>query len=114
MTSGLAVDLLYIAANGLLIFVAGITLVRGGRRLLVDPFGGDASLVASATRLVTAGFVLINLGYLVLVGRGGGSGTDAAAALDQATVKIGGALVVLGLTYLFSVSLLSRFRSRRA
>ena len=64
------------------------TLSRNGRVFLADVFGGDDALADAVNRLLVVGFYLLNLGFVSLYLRSGGS-HSAEDVFDMLSVKVG-------------------------
>ena len=94
----------------LTIWVAS-TLSRNGRVFLADVFGGDDALADAVNRLLVVGFYLLNLGFVSLYLRSGGS-NSAEDVFDVLSVKVGVVLLTLGVLHFFNVYVFNRLRRR--
>jgi hypothetical protein len=88
---------------GLTVWVAR-TLERNGR--------DDAELANAAKRLLLFGFYLINVGFMTWTVNMTPYQENARAAVERVTDKVGGALVVLGITYFVVLSAFQRLRKQ--
>lgn len=88
------------------------TLHKNGRIFLVDSFGGNEALADSVNHLLVVGFYLINLGFVCLYIRNGGTPTDGASALEETSVKVGTVTLVLGVMHLFNLLVFNKIRRR--
>lgn len=88
------------------------TLHKNGRVFLVDSFHGNEALAESVNHLLVVGFYLLNLGFVCLYIRNGSSPADSAAAIEEASVKIGTVMLVLGLMHLFNLYVFNKIRKR--
>jgi hypothetical protein len=104
--------LLYLAVSvGLTVWVA-TTLSRNGLVFLLDVFA-DAKLARAVNQLLVMGFYLLNLGYVAFAMRSGARVTDASAALETLSMKVGLVLLVLGALHFCNVYFLGRYRRGR-
>ncbi|MBM0125662.1 hypothetical protein [Pimelobacter simplex] len=87
------------------------TLSRNGRVFLADVFGGDDALADAVNRLLVVGFYLLNLGFVSLYLRSGGS-HSAEDVFDMLSVKVGVVLLTLGVLHFFNVYVFNRLRRR--
>jgi len=88
------------------------TLHKNGRVFLVDSFHGNEALAESVNHLLVVGFYLLNLGFVCLYIRNGSAPADSAAAVEEASVKIGTVMLVLGFMHLFNLYVFNRIRKR--
>ena len=88
------------------------TLERDGRILVSDAAQGDTELAKAAKRLLLFGFYLINAGYVIWTAGMSTNPENTRAAIERVTDKVGGALVVLGITHFFVLSGFQRLRKR--
>lgn len=88
------------------------TLHRNGRVFLVDSFRGNEALADSVNQLLVVGFYLLNLGFVCLFIRNGTRPEDVAAAVEEASVKVGTVMLVLGLMHLFNLYVFNKIRKR--
>jgi len=87
-------------------------LERNGRVLLVDVFRDNAELANAVKRLLLFGFYLINVGYMTRTVSMTPYRENARAEVERVTDKVGGALVVLGITYFVVLSAFQRLRKQ--
>jgi hypothetical protein len=87
-------------------------LERNGRVLLVDVFRDNAELANAVKRLLLFGFYLINVGYMTWTVSMTPYRENARAEVERVTDKVGGALVVLGITYFVVLSAFQRLRKQ--
>jgi hypothetical protein len=105
----IAIQCAYLAIGVALTVWVGSTLRHNGRIFLVDAFQGDAELGQAVKRLLLFGFYLINVGYVTWT-VSTPNPENARVAIERVTEKVGGALVVLGITYFFVVFAFRRLR----
>lgn len=101
----------YLAITVPLTIWVATTLSRNGRVFLADVFGGDEGLADAVNRLLVVGFYLLNLGFVSLYLRSGGS-SSAEDVFDVLSVKVGVVLLTLGVLHFFNVYLFNRLRRR--
>lgn len=102
----------YLISSITLTLWVGRTLARNGRVFLVDVTHGDRKLADAVNRLLTVGFYLVNLGFVALHLRLGGSVDSVRESCEALSVKIGTVLLVLGALHLANVFVLGRIRRR--
>jgi hypothetical protein len=102
----------YLAISLALTVWVARTLERNGRVFLVDIFPGNAEIGKAAKRLLLFGFYLINVGYLIWTVSMSPNPENTRALIERVTDKVGGALVVLGVTYFFVLAALQRLQKR--
>jgi hypothetical protein len=90
------------------------TLSRAGAVFLSDVFAGDERLPEAVNHLLVVGFYLVNLGFVALWLKQGGTVVDARGVFTALSVKIGTVLLVLGVLHLGNVFVLNRIRRRAA
>jgi len=90
------------------------TLSRAGAVFLADVFQGDERLPEAVNHLLVVGFYLVNLGFVALWLKQGGTVSDARGVFTALSVKIGTVLLVLGVLHLGNVFVLNRIRRRAA
>jgi hypothetical protein len=113
MAPVVAAYLVYVALGVALVVWVANALRRYGEVFLVDVFDGKPELARAVNRLLVIGFYLLNLGYVSFALRTTDSVTDARAAIETLSTKVGGVLLVLGVLHLGNVFVLSRVRRRR-
>ena len=96
---------------GLTIWVAK-TLHKNGRIFLVDSFHGNEGLADSVNHLLVVGFYLINIGYVALALKYGGTPENAQTALEVLGTKVGLVLLILGVMHFFNLLVFSKMRKR--
>lgn len=106
------VYILYLFVSIVLTIVTATILARSGRTFLSHMFGGDEALGQALSRLFAVGFYLLNLGFVILAMRTSGSVHDARQAIELLSVKLGEALLIIGLLHLVNVFALTRIGRR--
>jgi hypothetical protein len=101
----------YLAITVPLTIWVAATLSRNGRVFLADVFGGDDALADAVNRLLVVGFYLLNLGFVSLYLRSGGS-HSAEDVFNVLSVKVGVVLLTLGVLHFFNVYVFNRLRRR--
>ncbi|MFI6982598.1 hypothetical protein ACIBSV_28895 [Embleya sp. NPDC050154] len=96
---------------GLTVWVAR-TLSRSGQVFLQDVLRGREELAAAVNHLLVVGFYLVNLGFVALYLKGGGTIDTARDSVEALSVKLGTVLLVLGVLHLLNVYVLNRIRQR--
>ncbi|HTT65939.1 MAG TPA: hypothetical protein VMG35_29015 [Bryobacteraceae bacterium] len=91
---------------------AGRTLARSGRLFLAGAFRGDPEAADSASRLLLAGFYLINAGFLIATLQFLRNGETGLLAVQVVADRVGRALVVLGIVYFVTLHAFHRLRPR--
>jgi hypothetical protein len=104
---------LYVGVCGVLILGLGSILHRTGRDFLEDSLAGNRALVSAIGRLLDIGFYLVSAGYVALTYQTNWPVPDLGTALKIAIIKLGGLLLLLGVSHLFNLLLLAIFRDRR-
>jgi len=90
----------------------GATLRRNGRVFLLDVFDGDEELASAVNHLLVVGFYLVNLGYVSIALKTTERVTDAQAAMEVLSVKVGTVVLILGVLHLANVYVLNKLRRR--
>lgn len=85
-------------------------LSRNGRVFLADVFDRESGLADAVNTLLVVGFYLLNLGFVMLYLRGGGTVTDLTGLLETLSVKIGIVMLVLGVIHFLNVMVFSSMR----
>ena len=88
------------------------TLSRTGQVFLIALLRGDEALAMAVNRLLALGFYLVDLGFVTLFMRIGGTVASARACFEALSIKLGTVLLLLGAFHLFNVDLLARVRRR--
>lgn len=104
--------LVYVTLSVALTIWVGRTLSKNGAIFLLDVFRGDEQMSQSVNHLLVVGFYLINLGYVALALKIGGSVPDARSGIENLATKMGGVLLVLGVMHFANLFVLSRMRRR--
>ncbi len=104
--------LVYVTLSLALTIWVGRTLSKNGAIFLLDVFRGDEQMSRSVNHLLVVGFYLINLGYVALALKIGGSVPDARSGIENLATKMGGVLLVLGAMHFANLFVLSRMRRR--
>lgn len=102
----------YLLLSVLLTVWVARTLSRTGHVFLVALLRGDETVAGAVNRLLVVGFYLLDLGFVTLFMRIGGTVGSIRACFEALSVKIGTVLLVLGVFHLFNVYLLARIRRR--
>ncbi|MBM7518357.1 hypothetical protein [Nocardioides nitrophenolicus] len=101
----------YLAITVPLTIWVATTLAHNGRVFLADVFGGDEALADAVNRLLVVGFYLLNLGFVSLYLRSGGS-RSAEDVFNVLSVKVGVVLLTLGVLHFLNVYVFNRLRRR--
>jgi hypothetical protein len=88
------------------------TLHKNGRVFLVDAFHGNEALADSVNHLLVVGFYLVNIGFVSLALKFGIRPTDAPAAMEILSAKLGRVLLTLGAMHFFNLYVFARLRQR--
>lgn len=88
------------------------TLHKNGRIFLVDSFHGNEGLADSVNHLLVVGFYLINIGYVTLALKYGGTPENAQSGLEVLSTKVGWVLLILGFMHFFNLLVFSKMRKR--
>ncbi|MFE0421100.1 hypothetical protein [Streptomyces sp. NPDC058953] len=104
--------LVYLPVSVALTVWVARTLSRNGRIFLADVTGGDEKLADAVNHLLVVGFYLVNLGFVALYLKIGGTILDTRELFDELSVKFGVVLLVLGLLHLTNVYVLNKIRRR--
>jgi hypothetical protein len=88
------------------------TLHKNGRIFLVESFHGNEGLADSVNHLLVVGFYLINIGYVSLALKYGGTPGTGQEALEVLSTKVGCVLLILGFMHFFNLLVFSRMRKR--
>lgn len=102
----------YLAVSVPLTIWVAKTLHKNGRVFLVDSFHGNEALADSVNHLLVVGFYLLNLGFVCLYIRNGAMPADTAGAIEEASVKLGTVMLVLGVMHLFNLYIFNKIRKR--
>ncbi|HXM43552.1 MAG TPA: hypothetical protein VN924_20110 [Bryobacteraceae bacterium] len=101
----------YLAIGLALTVWVGRTLRRNGRVFLMDAFQGNAELAGSVNRLLLFGFYLINVGYVTWTMSTYPNPENELAAIEKLKDKVGGDLMLLGITYFVVLFAFRRLRN---
>ena len=108
----LAVYLVYgVTAIGLVSWLAR-TLYANGALFLEEVFPGREHLAGAVNRLLVTGFVMLNLGWAVLLLRGGDP-ADGAAAVEALALRLGFLLITLAVLHFVNLAVLAAVRSQQ-
>lgn len=88
------------------------TLRRNGQVFLTDVFAGHEQLAVAVNRLLVVGFYLVNLGFVALFLRVDREVQTVQRMIEELSVKIGVAMLVLGAMHLINVSVFTAMRRR--
>lgn len=88
------------------------TLSKNGRVFLIDSFDGNKELADSVNHMLTVGFYLINLGYILLALRTNQNLDSIRESIEFLSQKIGFVLVVIGILHFLNVFVISKWRSK--
>ncbi|MFT3988737.1 hypothetical protein [Aestuariivirga sp.] len=109
----IATYLIYVALSLGITYWVGRTLHTNGRIFLIENFAGREDVADAINNLLLVGFYLVNVGFISLALRFGEKPVDATGALEFLSMKIGAAVVVLGLLHFFNMIMLVKFRNSR-
>ncbi len=102
----------YIAIGiGLTAWVAR-TLHVHGRVFLAKGCKGDDELVGSLGHLLSVGFLLLHVGFVLLTLKLGGVATESTEAIELLSTKTGLVLVVLAVSHFFHLALYARIHGK--
>jgi hypothetical protein len=104
--------LIYAPASLLLTVWVATTLLRHGRRFLLDVFHGEEALADSVNHLLVVGFYLVNLGCVTLQLRLDTEPASVAQVIEALAGKLGLVLVVLGVMHFGNLLVLTQMRQR--
>ena len=88
------------------------TLSSNGRVFLADVFTDKIELADAVNKLLVVGFYLLNIGFVMLYLRGGGSVHDLTGLFEALSVKIGIVLLMLGVIHFLNVWVFNSIRRR--
>ena len=108
----LMTHLLYLAISIALTIWVARTLSTNGFAFLRDSFDDTEELARSVNHLLVVGFYLLNLGYITLSIRRGGSPESLAGVVEDVSVRVGWVLLALGALHLFNMFVINRWRRR--
>ncbi|WP_345955184.1 hypothetical protein [Mucilaginibacter sp. PAMB04168] len=95
----------------LTVWVAKV-LFKNGRIFLVDIFHGNTPLADSVNKLLLVGFYLVNIGYISLALREGGSITDARVLIEVLSRKLGCIILILGAMHFLNLIVFFKLRNK--
>jgi hypothetical protein len=104
----------YFGICSLLIATLSWILHAAGRIFLNDAFAGNVVLVRTVQRLLDLGFYLVSLGYVALTYSTFMPMNSYDIVVKIVSFKVGGLLLLLGVSHVFNLLLLALFRQRRA
>lgn len=88
------------------------TLHTNGAIFLVNAFHGNTELAASVNHLLVVGFYLVNIGFVALALKTAYAVSDARAAIEIVSGKLGYVLLTLGAMHFFNLYVFARIRRR--
>jgi hypothetical protein len=97
----------------LLIAALSWILHAAGRIFLNDAFAGNSVLVRTVQRLLDIGFYLVSIGYVALTYSTYVEMDSYDTVVKIVSFKVGGLLLLLGVSHVFNLLLLALFRQRR-
>lgn len=95
----------------LTIWVAKV-LFQNGRIFLVDIFHGNTLLADSVNKLLVVGFYLINIGYMSLALKEGGSIPNTQVVVEVLSFKLGWIILILGGMHFLNLTIFFKLRHR--
>jgi hypothetical protein len=102
-------SLYFVLSLALTVWVAR-TLSKNGLLFLVDCFHGNRDLAESVNHLLVVGFYLINLGFVALFLKIGGTVEGVRGIFEALSGKLGVVLLVLGIMHFFNLLIFSKAR----
>ncbi len=87
-------------------------LSRHGEVFLGDVFAGREALAHAVNRLLVVGFYLLNLGFVSLLLRAGGTVGDLRELVEQLSVKVGVVTLAVGIVHFLNVWAFAAIRRR--
>lgn len=103
----------YLSVYLALTLLVGRALARNGRLILADAFPGDAALARSVSRLLMAGFYLLNAGAMAASLQFLRNGEAGLLGVQVVADRIGRAVLVLGIVHFFTLYMFHRLGRRR-
>jgi len=100
----------YLVISVALTVWVGRTLHKNGRVFLVDALTGHEKLADSVNHLLLVGFYLINIGFVTVALRYGGTVREVQGAIEYLSTKLGIVLLALGVMHFFNLFVLSCWR----
>src|ERR1700749_4254744 len=100
-----------LASIALTVWVAKV-LFKNGRIFLVDIFHGNNELADSVNKLLVVGFYLINIGYMSLALKEGGTIPDLQVVVEVLSFKIGWIILILGGMHFLNLTIFFKLRNR--
>jgi len=88
------------------------TLFKNGHIFLVDCFHGNRDLADSVNHLLVVGFYLVNIGFITLYLKLGGTIVAAREVFEALSGKLGIVLLVLGFMHFFNIYLFAKMRRK--
>ena len=95
----------------LTVWVAKV-LFKNGRIFLIDIFHGNKELADSVNKLLVVGFYLINIGYMSLALKEGGTIPDLQVVVEVLSFKIGWIILILGGMHFLNLTIFFKLRNR--
>ena len=106
------VHLSYVAIGiGLTIWVARVLRIHG-RVFLARGCKGNDELAGALSHLLSVGFYLLHIGFILLALKLGGHVVGSVAAIELVSTKIGLVLVVLAVSHFFHLALYARLHGK--
>ncbi len=102
--------LTYLAVSIAVAVWVGQSLHKNGRVFLIQSFQGDVTLADSVNHLLLVGFYLINIGFISLALQMGDKPHTLQAVIEYLSMKIGLAVLVLGVMHMFNMRALMKYR----
>ena len=88
------------------------TLRIGGRVFLARGCKGNEKLTESLSHLLSVGFYLFHIGFVLLALKIGGYAVDTVGAIELLSTKIGLVLVVLGISHFMHLAIYARIHGK--
>ena len=102
----------YIAIGVSLTVWVARTLHVHGRVFLAKGCKGNDELATSLGHLLSVGFLLLHVGFVLLTLKLGGVATETAGAIELLSTKTGLVLVVLAISHFFHLALYARIHGK--
>ncbi|HUS39659.1 MAG: hypothetical protein WBF93_03650 [Pirellulales bacterium] len=107
-----ATHILYLLiAIGITIWVARTLRIRG-RIFLAKGCKGNEELTESLSHLLSVGYYLLHVGFVLLALKAGGYAIDTVSAIELLSSKIGLVLMVLGFSHFVHLALYARIHGK--
>jgi len=102
----------YVAIGVSLTVWVAWTLKVHGRVFLSKGCKGNDELAGSLSHLLSVGFLLLHIGFVLLTLTLGGVATEAAGAIELLSTKTGLVLIVLAISHFFHLALYARIHGK--